>query len=132
MSEYQDALAKMTDELHIRDSRMANYAEIIANTTKQISEMEDSTKEIILLRKKVNGRYEKVQTIHSWNSNHFVGRIVLYELTRHSDHHYRTSKKYQILENKNESPQLPFGYPTSMLISMIPPLWYKLMNPRLV
>ncbi|MBR98549.1 MAG: alkane 1-monooxygenase [Flavobacteriaceae bacterium] len=85
-----------------------------------------------LLRKKVNGRYEKVQTIHSWNSNHFVGRIVLYELTRHSDHHYRTSKKYQILENKNESPQLPFGYPTSMLISMIPPLWYKLMNPRLV
>ena len=85
-----------------------------------------------LLRKKINGRYEKVQTIHSWNSNHFVGRIVLYELTRHSDHHYRTSKKYQILENKKESPQLPFGYPTSMLISMIPPLWYRLMNPRLV
>jgi len=85
-----------------------------------------------LLRKKINGRYEKVQTIHSWNSNHFVGRIVLYELTRHSDHHYRTSKKYQILENKKESPQLPFGYPTCMLISMIPPLWYRLMNPRLV
>ena len=85
-----------------------------------------------LLRKKINGRYEKVQTIHSWNSNHFVGRIVLYELTRHSDHHYRTSKKYQILENKKESPQLPFGYPTSMIISMIPPLWYRLMNPRLV
>ena len=42
------------------------------------------------------------------------------------------SKKYQILENKKESPQLPFGYPTSMLISMIPPLWYRLMNPRLV
>ncbi len=85
-----------------------------------------------LLRKKINGRYEKVQTIHSWNSNHFVGRIVLYELTRHSDHHYRTSKKYQILESKKESPQLPFGYPTSMIISMIPPLWYRLMNPRLV
>ena len=35
-----------------------------------------------LLRKKINGRYEKVQTIHSWNSNHIIGRIVLYELTR--------------------------------------------------
>ena len=41
-----------------------------------------------LLRKKLNsGRYERVQEKHSWNSNHILGRIVLYELTRHSDHH---------------------------------------------
>jgi len=60
-----------------------------------------------------------------------VGRIVLYELTRHSDHHYRASKKYQILESKDESPRLPFGYPTSMLIALVPPLWFNLMNPKL-
>ena len=84
-----------------------------------------------LLRSKTEtGRYERVQTIHSWNSNHLIGRIVLYELTRHSDHHYKASKKYQVLEHKRESPQLPFGYPTSILISLVPPLWFKLMNPR--
>lgn len=84
-----------------------------------------------LLRSKTgSGRYERVQTIHSWNSNHLIGRIVLYELTRHSDHHYKASKKYQVLEHKRESPQLPFGYPTSILIALVPPLWFKLMNPR--
>jgi len=76
------------------------------------------------------GRYEKVQPWHSWNSNHEMGRIFLYELTRHSDHHYKASRKYQILRHFDESPQLPFGYPTSIVISLIPPLWFALMNGR--
>lgn len=77
-----------------------------------------------------NGRYEQVQPWHSWNSNHDLGRIYLYELTRHSDHHYKASRKFQILRNFKESPQLPFGYPGSMLLSTIPPVWFKLMNKR--
>ena len=84
-----------------------------------------------LLRNKVNGRYERVRTVHSWNSNHVIGRMVLYELTRHSGHHYRTTKKYQILENKDESPQLPYGYTTSMVLAMVPPLWFRIMNRRI-
>lgn len=84
-----------------------------------------------LQRKKLpSGRYERVQIQHSWNSNHFIGRIVLYELTRHSDHHFKASKKYQVLENMPESPQLPFGYPSSILLAMVPPLWFKIMNNR--
>ena len=81
-------------------------------------------------KKDENGRYERVKTVHSWNSNHVVGRLVLYELTRHSDHHFISSKKYQVLESIDESPQLPYGYPTSILLSMVPPLWFKIMNPR--
>ena len=85
-----------------------------------------------LLRLKLgSGRYERVKKIHSWNSNHIIGRIVLYELTRHSDHHYKSSKKYQILNCHEESPQMPFGYPTSMLLAMIPPLWFRIMNKRI-
>ncbi|MCF7559574.1 alkane 1-monooxygenase [Sabulilitoribacter multivorans] len=85
-----------------------------------------------LLRLKTkSGRYERVQEIHSWNSNHVIGRIVLYELTRHSDHHYKTSKKYQILDCHDESPQMPYGYPTSMVLSLLPPLWFKIMNKRI-
>jgi alkane 1-monooxygenase len=85
-----------------------------------------------LLRTKLaSGRYERVKEIHSWNSNHVVGRIVLYELTRHSDHHYKSSKKYQVLECHEESPQMPYGYPTSMVLSLIPPLWFGIMNKRI-
>lgn len=84
-----------------------------------------------LLRLKTDsGRYERVKENHSWNSNHMVGRIVLYELTRHSDHHYKSSKKYQLLECHEESPQMPFGYPTSMVLALFPPLWFKIMNKR--
>ncbi|MDH7446321.1 alkane 1-monooxygenase [Aquimarina sp. 2201CG14-23] len=84
-----------------------------------------------LLRKKnSSGRYERVREIHSWNSNHLLGRILLFELTRHSDHHYRASKKYQLLDHHNDSPQLPFGYPTSMVLSLFPPIWFMLMNKR--
>ena len=75
------------------------------------------------------GRYERVQPYHSWNSNFNVGRITLYELTRHSDHHYKSSKKYQILNSHQECPTLPFGYPASILLSLVPPLWFRVMNP---
>lgn len=76
-----------------------------------------------------NGRYEPVESFHSWNSNHEVGRVVLYELTRHSDHHYKAYKKYQILDHHDKSPQLPYGYPTSILLALIPPVWFRIMNP---
>lgn len=85
-----------------------------------------------LLRKKLpSGRYERVQEVHSWNSNHLVGRIILYELTRHSDHHYKSSKKYQLLDYHRQSPDMPFGYPTSMVLALLPPLWFRIMNPRI-
>lgn len=83
----------------------------------------------LLRRIKSNGRYERVKPNHSWNSNHTIGRITLYELTRHSDHHFKSSKKYQVLESIEDSPQLPYGYPTSILISFFPPLWFRIMNP---
>jgi len=85
----------------------------------------------LLRQKKPSGRYERVKEVHSWNSNHVLGRIILYELTRHSDHHYISSKKYQVLDCHEDSPQMPFGYPTSMVLSLVPPLWFKIMNKRI-
>jgi alkane 1-monooxygenase len=85
------------------------------------------------LRRKIlpNGQYERVSPRHSWNSNHEMGRIMLFELTRHSDHHYKAARKYQILRHIDESPQLPLGYPGSMLMSLIPPLWFSVINKRI-
>lgn len=84
----------------------------------------------LVRRKNERGRYEAVLPIHSWNSNHELGRIFLYELTRHSDHHYRATRKYQILRVYEESPQLPSGYPACMILSLVPPVWFAVMNPR--
>ena len=82
-----------------------------------------------LQRKRLpSGRYEPVQPKHSWNSNHEIGRIVLYELTRHADHHFKSTRKFHTLRHFDEAPQLPFGYPMSMLIALVPPLWFRMMN----
>ena len=78
-----------------------------------------------------SGRYERVSEKHSWNSNHILGRIMLYELTRHSDHHYKSQKKYQVLEYHDVSPQMPYGYPTSMVLAFFPPFWFAVMNKRI-
>lgn len=78
-----------------------------------------------------SGRPEPVGPEHSWNSNHELGRIFLYELTRHSDHHFKATRKYQILRHMDESPQLPFGYPTSVLMALVPPLWFAVMHRRM-
>lgn len=85
-----------------------------------------------LLRKKnEHGRYEKVKRIHSWNSDHVIGKIMLFNLSRHSDHHYNGSKHYQLLKSLPESPQMPTGYPGMMLLAMLPPLWFRLMHKKL-
>lgn len=84
------------------------------------------------LRRKKNGtHYERTMPIHSWNSNHPIGRLLLLELSRHSDHHYLASRKYQILRHFDDSPQMPTGYPGMMVLALIPPLWFKIMDKEL-
>lgn len=83
-----------------------------------------------LKRHKANRGYHKVLPVHSWNSNHPLGRLILFELSRHSDHHFRANRKYQILRYHEDSPQMPTGYPGMMVLSLFPPLWFKVMNPR--
>lgn len=80
---------------------------------------------------KEDGSYERVMPHHSWNSNHILGRVTLFELSRHSDHHYLASKKYQVLQHHPDAPQLPTGYPGSMILALIPPLWFRIMNKKL-
>ena len=76
-------------------------------------------------------KFERTMPEHSWNSNHIIGRLLLFELSRHSDHHYLASRKYQILKHHDNAPQLPTGYPGSMLLAMVPPLWCNIMNKKI-
>lgn len=85
-----------------------------------------------LSRKKTGTEsYERPKPTHSWNSDHVVGRLVLFELSRHSDHHYMASRKYQTLRHHEDAPQMPTGYPGMMILSLLPPLWFRVMNPRI-
>lgn len=85
-----------------------------------------------LTRKEVApGRYEKVLPKHSWNADNPLSRAVLFDLSRHSDHHAHVNKKYQTLSHYDSSPQMPTGYPGMILLSLIPPLWFRIMNKKI-
>lgn len=83
-----------------------------------------------LQRSMEDNRYERVMPQHSWNSDHVMGRMLLFELSRHSDHHYIASRKYQILRHMDVSPQMPTGYPGMMILASFPPLWFSIMNKK--
>ena len=85
------------------------------------------------LKRKQNadGSYERVKAQHSWNSDHILGRIILFELSRHSDHHFMGAKPYQILESKEESPLLPCGYPAMLILGYFPFIFRPLMAKQL-
>lgn len=77
---------------------------------------------------RANGLFERAMPHHSWNSNHIIGRLFLFELSRHSDHHFSANRKYQVLRHHENAPQLPTGYPGSMILATIPPLWFYIMD----
>jgi len=87
-----------------------------------------------MLRQKVisgdRERYEQVQPRHSWNSNNIATNVLLYHLQRHSDHHAQPTRRYQALRDYDESPALPTGYAAMILLALVPPVWFRVMDPR--
>ncbi|MCP1168701.1 alkane 1-monooxygenase [Limimaricola litoreus] len=79
-----------------------------------------------------DGRYEPVRPRHSWNAEHRASNRLLINLQRHSDHHYKPDRRYPLLQTypPEEAPQLPQGYPIMGVAALIPPLWRRMMNPR--
>ena len=82
--------------------------------------------------KRPDGKYIACQPRHSWNTNHIVSNLLLFHLQRHSDHHANPLRPYQALRNFAELPRLPSGYPGSFLLASVPPLWFKVMNPKVM
>ena len=86
----------------------------------------------LLRRQLPDGRVERCMPEHSWNSNHMVTNLFLYHLQRHSDHHANPTRHYQALRHFEESPQLPGGYAAMMLLAYVPPLWFAVMDKRVI
>lgn len=85
-----------------------------------------------LYRKKNSktGRYEKVTPIHSWNSDLYFSNALLFNLQRHSDHHANVNLPFPLLKDHPQSPMLPVGYPGMVLLALVPPLWFRVMDPK--
>jgi alkane 1-monooxygenase len=86
-----------------------------------------------LLRQKLpNGRYELTEPRHSWNTNHIYSNLISFHLQRHSDHHANALRPYQALRDFDDLPRLPSGYPGCFGMAAIPPLWFKVMDPKVM
>jgi alkane 1-monooxygenase len=79
-----------------------------------------------------NGKYERCEPRHSWNSNHVFSNLVLFHLERHSDHHANPLRRYQALRHFDDAPQLPNGYFGVYLLAYVPVLWFRVMDKRLL
>ena len=86
----------------------------------------------LLRLKETDGHYERCQPRHSWNSNHVMSNWMLFHLQRHADHHAHAARRYQALRHFDDAPQLPSGYAGMFLLAYVPPLWFAVMNPRLL
>ena len=82
--------------------------------------------------RRADGRWGRVLPGHSWNSNHTIGRALLFELTRHADHHANARRHFAQLRHHEEGPRLPTGYPGMVLLALIPPAFHSVMNRRIV
>ena len=77
-----------------------------------------------------DGRYERVDAYHSWDSTSRVSSRLLFNLPRHADHHCVVAKRYQSLVLLPRAPRLPAGYGAMFLLALVPPAWFSVMNPR--
>ena len=83
-------------------------------------------------QRRPDGCYEQVRPSHSWNSNSVISNVLLFHLQRHSDHHANPHRRYQALCHADEAPQLPAGYATMVVAALLPPLWRRLMDRRVL
>ncbi|WP_459547728.1 alkane 1-monooxygenase [Nocardia sp. X0981] len=86
----------------------------------------------LLRERRPDGRYRRCTPRDSWNSDRLVTNIFLFHLQRHSDHHANPGRRYQTLRSSNEAPQLPAGYAAMVVLAVIPPLWRRVMDKRVI
>lgn len=114
------------------NTKLASFLLLQAFLSFSLLEAVDYIEHYGILRKEISpGLYEKVNPYHSWNANFIYSNYLLFQLQRHADHHLFATKNYQVLNSYPESPQLPNGYPGMVLLTLVPPLWFKVMNARL-
>jgi alkane 1-monooxygenase len=83
-----------------------------------------------LMRKRLDGEYEKTGPEHSWDTYHYFSSYITFRVGHHSYHHIAV-KPYYLLAPEPEAPKLPTGYFWAIPVVLLPPWWRRVINPRL-
>jgi alkane 1-monooxygenase len=86
----------------------------------------------LLRDRRADGRYERCRPEHSWNASQVASNLILFQLQRHSDHHAFPTRRYQTLRHFDDVPQLPTGYAGMIVLAAFPPLWRRVMDPKVI
>lgn len=69
---------------------------------------------------------------HAWDTDRAFSHVVLIHLPMHSEHHLKPMTHFESLEAQPQAtPLLPCGYLAALALTLIPPLWKKVMAPKL-
>lgn len=82
-------------------------------------------------REKAPGQYEVVTPAHSWDAPQGLTNKLLYNLGLHALHHSSPTFRYEQLRAHPDAPKLPIGYPGAAVLALLPPIWKKIMDPRI-
>ena len=86
------------------------------------------------LRRRIlpSGKPEPVGPQHSWNAPQWYSSAMMLNAPRHSDHHLHPGRAFPALTYDAQSmPTLPRSLPVMAVLALVPPLWRRLMDPRL-
>lgn len=77
--------------------------------------------------------YEPFGPEHSWDAPDAISALMMLNAPRHADHHLHPARPYPALElaPQGRAPQLPWSLPVMATAALVPPLWRRMMDPRL-
>ena len=84
-----------------------------------------------LERRSTGKGYEPVAPQHSWSTTSLLTNSLAFNLGLHADHHAHPQRGFLTLRHLDQAPQLPAGYLTMLSIAAVPPLWRRVIHPRL-
>ena len=77
------------------------------------------------------GKAERIGVKHSWDSYYVLSNSLVFNVQRHSDHHMKATRQYPLLKSAQSALELPAGYQAMIALALVPPLWRRVMDPRL-
>ncbi|MEP2640794.1 alkane 1-monooxygenase [Roseobacter sp.] len=82
-------------------------------------------------RTDAQGRTEPMGSHHSWNAPPSVSSALMLNAPLHSDHHQNPARTFANLRyDAATMPTLPRSVPVMGAIALLPPLWRRIMDPR--
>lgn len=84
----------------------------------------------LLRAKRSDGAHVRAGAAHAWDDAHRASALLLFNATRHAHAHLAPRCDYAALRCLADAPKLPYGLTAAILLALVPPAWFAVMNPR--